>query len=143
MSDPNDRRIGRSIGAVVAGFATVFILSVATDGVMHATGIFPKLGEPMSNGLFGLALAYRIVFTVLGGYVTAALAPRRPMKHAVVLAALGQVGGLLGIVAWMNGGPELGPLWYPVAIAVTAIPSILAGARLRGGTTSPATPAAA
>ncbi|MCU1275765.1 MAG: hypothetical protein JWO48_3196 [Bryobacterales bacterium] len=32
------RRIGRSIGALLAGFVFVVILSIGTDIVLHATG---------------------------------------------------------------------------------------------------------
>ena len=31
----------KSIGAVLAGFVAVFVLSLGTDVVLHATGVFP------------------------------------------------------------------------------------------------------
>ena len=46
------RRIGRSIGSVVAGALSGIILSIGTDAVLRAAGIFPALGRPMSNVLF-------------------------------------------------------------------------------------------
>jgi hypothetical protein len=52
------RRILRSIGAVFAGFVVVVVLSLGTDAVLHATGVFPGWGEPMSDALFLLATAY-------------------------------------------------------------------------------------
>ena len=79
---------GRSVGAVVAGFICTALLSVGTDAFMHARGIFPPSGEAMSDGLFLMAAAYRLVFTVLGGYMTAALAPWRPMTHVLILGAI-------------------------------------------------------
>ena len=114
--------------AVLIGFLEVAVMSTLTDAVMHGTGVFPPFGEPMAGGLFVLALAYRTVFTVLGGWLTATLAPDR--RYARILAALGTVGGGLGVVAWAAGGPEMGPLWYPVALLVLAAPSVLAGAAL-------------
>ena len=42
---------GRSIGAVLAGFLVTAGLSLATDAVMHATGVFPGWGQPMSDGV--------------------------------------------------------------------------------------------
>lgn len=126
-------RRGRSVLAVVAGFLTTAILSTAMDAVMHASHVFPALGAQMSDRLFGLATTYRVAFTVLGGFVTASLAPSRPMRHAWILAAIGTLGGAAGIAVWMHGGPEMGPLWYPVALLVTAVPSVLAGGRLGVG----------
>lgn len=45
----------------------------------------------MSGGLFALAATYRILFTVLGGYVTARLAPSKSLEHALVLGSIGSV----------------------------------------------------
>ena len=51
-----------SIGAVLAGFVAVFVLSLGTDVVMHIAGVFPQLGQPMSDALFVLATLYRTVY---------------------------------------------------------------------------------
>ncbi|HMC96475.1 MAG TPA: hypothetical protein VKG92_02395 [Flavobacteriales bacterium] len=123
--------IWKSIGAVVLGFLTAALLSVATDALMHGTGIFPPVGQVMSNGLFVLATGYRFAFQTLGGYVTARLAPAKPMKHVWILAGIGQVLSLLGILAWKAMGPAGGPLWYPLALVVTAIPSVWIGGWLQ------------
>ena len=37
----------------------------------------------MSDALFLLATVYRSLYAVAGSYVTARLAPHRPMKHAL------------------------------------------------------------
>ena len=79
-------------------------------------------------GLNLLALAYRIVFTFFGGYLAARLAPRNPMRHAFVLAIIGLVMGVRGVVA--TSGLDLGPRWYPSAIAVTALPCTWLGGLL-------------
>lgn len=118
----------KSIGAVVAGFLTVAVLSVGTDTVLEKAGILPV----QSMGLFitwmlVMAFAYRAVYTVLGGYVTAWLAPSAPMKHVWVLAALGQLGGIAGVFAGWN----LSQHWYPIAIALTAIPLVWLGGWLK------------
>lgn len=113
----------RSIGAVLAGFAAVVVLSMATDAVFHALGVFPPVGQPMSAALYVLALAYRTLFTVAGGYITARLAPRRPLFHAVVLGVIGIVAGTLGTVAMW----QLGDQWYPIALVLLALPSTWLG----------------
>ena len=126
------RRILRRIGAVLAGMLAVFILSIATDMVMHATGVFPPWGEPMADALFLLATAYRIVYGVAGGYIAARLAPDRPMQHALVYGVVGLVLSIAGAVATWNAGPAFGPRWYPLALVATAMPCAWAGGRLRG-----------
>jgi hypothetical protein len=78
------RRLLRSTGAVLLGFVTVVVLSLGTDQVLHLLQVYPPWGQPMHDpGLNLLALSYRIVYTVLGGYITARFAPRNPMRNAV------------------------------------------------------------
>jgi hypothetical protein len=117
-----ERTLGRSVWAVAAGFLTVVAGSLGLDVIMHATGVFPPWGQPMSDGLFAWATVYRLVITVLGGYVTAVLAPRNPIGHALVLGGVGFVAAALGAATTWNQGPEFGPKWYPILLVVTAIP---------------------
>jgi multisubunit Na+/H+ antiporter MnhB subunit len=121
----------RSIGAVVAGFVAVVVLSLGTDVVLHATKVFPEWGQPMSDALFLLATAYRTIYCIAGTYIAARLAPDKPMKHALVLGVVGLIISTAGAVATWNKGPEFGPHWYPVALIVTAIPCAWLGGRLR------------
>ena len=116
----------RSVGAIVAGLLVTALLSIATDAVMHATGVFPPSGEPMAGSLYVLATAYRVVFTVLGGYVTATLAPR-PMLDVTILGVIGVLIATAGAAATWNAGPAFGPRWYPVLLVVTALPCVWAG----------------
>jgi hypothetical protein len=132
----HSRRPWRSAGALFAGLLAVVVLSTATDAVMHATGIFPPVGEPMSNALFLLATAYRVVFGILGSYIAARLAPDRPMGHALVLGGIGLVLSTLGAVATWNSGPAFGPRWYPLALVVTALPNAWLGGVLHRMTQS-------
>lgn len=39
----------KSIGAVVAGFLTVVVLSVGTDFILESLGIFPPQSEPSAT----------------------------------------------------------------------------------------------
>ena len=119
-------RLWRSVASVLAGFCTVVILSLGTDQLLHVLQVYPPWGQTMHDpGLNLLALSYRIVYTVLGGYVTARLAPKAPMHHVWVLAGIGLVLGTAGAVATIP--MNLGPAWYPIAIAVTAVPCTLLG----------------
>jgi hypothetical protein len=132
------RRALRSLGAVFAGFLVVVALSLGTDMTLHATGVFPPWGTPMSDALFLLATAYRTLYAVVGSYVTARLAPNRPMKHALAGGVVGLVLSIVGAVATWDRGPDFGPHWYPLALVATAMPCAWAGGRLftmrfRGG----------
>ncbi len=124
-----NKKILKGIGAVIAGFLTVFVLSTVTDLILEAVGIFPPLTRGLFNtNLLVLALAYRTVYTVLGGFVTAKLAPNNPMKHVIILASIGTAAGILGVVA--TWGKDLGPEWYPITLAVLAFPSVWHGGKL-------------
>ena len=113
----------------MAGFLAVVILSLGTDQLFHMLKVYPPWGEPMREpGLNFLALAYRIIYTIFGGYITAKLAPRNPMRHVLVLSLIGLTMGVLGVVA--TSGLDLGPRWYPIAIAVTALPCTWLGGLL-------------
>ena len=131
MSEPyRPRRIGQSIGALFAGFLAVVILSIATDMALRAVGFLPPLGQPMSDALFLMALAYRTIYGVVGSYIVARLAPYRPMYHALLSGVVGLVLSIVGVVTTWSKGPEFGPKWYPLALVVTAMPCAWAGGKL-------------
>jgi hypothetical protein len=121
------RRLFRRIGAVAAGLFTIFAVTSAVDAVMHATGVYPPVDTPpMSSALFLLAFAYRFAIDVAGCWLTARLAPDRPMAHALALGAIGTVLSVAGAAAMWNAGPH----WYPIALALSALPCAYLGARL-------------
>jgi len=125
-----DSKWGRSVLAIVAGFVVVVVLSLGTDVVLHLLKVFPPLGERMSDGLFVWATAYRTIYGIVGSYITALLAPRRPMLHAMVGAVIGMIIGSAGAIATWN--KDLGPHWYSVALVVEGIPCAWIGAKIRG-----------
>jgi hypothetical protein len=123
--------------AVVVGFLSVAILSLATDEVLHLARVYPPWGEPMWDaGLNLLALSYRIVFTILGGYITARLARHAPMRHVLIVGILGLVTGTAGAIVAIRVA-NLGPTWYPIALAVTGFPCVWLGGLLHQRTVSP------
>lgn len=120
----------KSIGAVLAGILVGAVLSLGTDVVLHVAHVFPPWDQPVSNALLLLATAYRTVYSIAGSYVTARLAPNRPMLHALMLGAMGLVVCIVGAVVTWNKGPAFGPHWYPVALIVLALPQCWVGGKL-------------
>lgn len=112
----------RRAGAVVAGLAAVIILSSALDAVMHATGIFPAMGQPMPDSLWWLAIGYRFAFTLLGGWIASRLDPTQSMRSTWILTGIGCVLGLMGVGVAMSK-PDLGPAWYAWGVALTGPPA--------------------
>ena len=121
------RRLGRSVWALLAGFLFVVILSLVTDALFHKLGVFPPVGEYTPDKPLLLATAYRVIFGIIGSYITARLAPHSPMRHALIGGCIGIVLGTLGAAVTWNR--NLGPHWYSVALIVFALPQSWLGAK--------------
>lgn len=120
----------RSVGVVALAFFGNAIVTTITDQIFHVLDVYPPWGQPMHEpSLNALALSYRIVFAVLAGYVVARLAPAAPMRHALVLGILGLIAASIGAFVTITRY-DLGPAWYPIALAVTALPAVLLGGGL-------------
>jgi hypothetical protein len=84
------------------------------------------MGQTMSDPLFVLATAYRIVFGIVGCWLTARLAPNRPFFHAMILGAIGLVLSTAGAFAM----GDMGPRWYALVIIAINFPCVWIGAWL-------------
>jgi hypothetical protein len=118
----------RSLWAVVAGVLFIVVVTTVVDLILHAMGFFPAVNMPISDMLAAVATAYRIVISIAGGWLTARLAPNQPMQHALILGLVGTLLGVIGAAATWNLG--LGPHWYPVALAVLALPQCWIGGKI-------------
>ncbi len=120
--------MGKSIWAIVAGILVNVVLSVLTDTALQMTGAVTAPGEgTWPTRMLAVALAYRLVYTFLGGYITAWLSPSRPMRHVIILGSIGTALSIVGtIVGW-----DLSEHWYPIALAVTAFPVTWMGGSMR------------
>jgi hypothetical protein len=118
----------QSIWAILAGVLFIIIVTTLVDIALHVAGVFPPMNQPINDALSLLATSYRIVISVGGAWLTARLAPNKPMKHAMILGYVGVALGLVGVVATWNLG--LGPRWYPISLVVLAIPQCWAGGKL-------------
>jgi len=118
----------KSIWAVVAGVLFIIVVTTLVDIVLHVVKVFPPMDQPLDDRLALLATSYRIVISICGAWLTAWLAPRNPMKHAIVLGVVGTVLGLVGLAVTWNLG--LGPRWYPISLAVLALPQCWVGGKI-------------
>jgi hypothetical protein len=126
-SSTRPRRPAQSTAAVFAGFLSVVVLSLVTDQILHVLEVYPPWGEPMYDPRLNLlGLSYRILYTVLGGYIAASVAPHSPMRHVFVVGILGFIVGSAGAIIAI-GMADLGPNWYPIALALTAFPCVWLG----------------
>jgi hypothetical protein len=115
----------RSILAVAAGFVAVVVLSEGTDFVLRTAELFPPLErvDAYTTAMFVAATIYRTLAGAVGGFVAAILAPRAPVGHALALGAIGLALSTLGaVVMW-----GVGPAWYPLTLALLALPSAWLG----------------
>ena len=116
----------KSIGAVLAGFVFIVITHTGTDAMLEGAGVLPRGHLFVGTGLILLVLAYRAVFSLVGCYLTARLAPANPMKHSLALGVVGVVLSTLGAIA----GADLGPSWYAWTLVVIALPVAWLGGKL-------------
>lgn len=109
----------KSVWAVLAGILINVVMSTGTDTILEKAGIFPPQNAgAFTTGMLAIALGYRLVYTFLGGYATAKLAPDRPLRHVIILGVIGTILCIIGtIVGW-----DLSEHWYPITLAITAFP---------------------
>jgi hypothetical protein len=116
----------KSIGAVIAGFLFIAITHTGTDAILEAIGVLPKGHLYVSTGLILFVILYRALFSILGCYLTAKLAPKDPMKHSIILGGLGTILSAIGAI--VTADMNLGPGWYAWSLVVISLPvSWLAG----------------
>ena len=119
-------RLLRSIGALAAGLVTLAALCVLTDKLLVAAHVFPspEAHRPYTLALLAIVAAYCTLYTLVGGYVTARLAPTRPVAHAVILGMLGMALSTLGTLnQW-----QIGDGWNAITLVAEGIPFCWLGA---------------
>lgn len=117
----------RSIGAVIAGFAALVILSTIADVVLEKTGIMttePFVANPV--WLIAVIILYRTLFNTLGGYLTARIAPNKPTRHAMILGIICVALTVMGLIAMW----DIPPRWYPISLIILTLPAAWLGAQM-------------
>ncbi len=110
----------RSVGAVLAGLIFIGITHTGTDAILENTGVLPKGNLHVGTGLILMVIGYRAVLSLIGCYITALLAPKSPMKHALALGIVGVLLSTAGAIA--TAKMNLGPSWYPWTLVVISLP---------------------
>ena len=123
------RMLGRSILALLCGIVVGIALSAGTDLMLQVIGVAPAQNQRWPDGLLLLAAVYRSIYGVIASYIIARLAPNRPMGHSLVAGGLGTLVSALGAATMWSA--TAGQHWYPVALAVTALPTAWIGAKVR------------
>lgn len=116
----------KSIWAVFAGFLFIVVVSIAADTLLKLAGILPWDHLFVSTDLILFVLFYRAVFSLAGCYLTAKLAPSKPMNHAIILGVIGLVISSVGAVV----AADLGPVWYGWTLAAISLPIAWIGGKL-------------
>ena len=118
----------RSVWAVLAGALAAIVTTTLIDVGLHVARVFPPIDQPIDDRLALIASSYRVVIGIGCAWLTARLAPRDPMRHAMILGTIGGAVALAGVVATWNLG--LGPRWYPISLVLLALPQSWAGGKL-------------
>ncbi len=118
----------KSIRAGVVGIVVGVALSLGTDSILQYKGIIPKDNLWVAPSIIIFIIVYRTIYNVLGAYIVGRLAPQNPMKHALVVGAIGTVVSIIGVVVCLK--LHLGPLWYTIVLVVLAMPSAWLGGKL-------------
>jgi peptidoglycan/LPS O-acetylase OafA/YrhL len=118
----------RSVIAVLAGYAAMSVLVVATTAAL--TKLWPSSSEEdqPTPAYIAVNLAYSSLFAAAGGYVTSALARRSPLGHSIALAGLVLVLGAIYSIQ-SSGGKQ--PRWYLALLPVLSAGGATAGGYIR------------
>ncbi|MES2808723.1 MAG: hypothetical protein V4619_08875 [Bacteroidota bacterium] len=121
-------KLFRSIAAILGGILFVIVLSTVTDLVLEKLQVYPSSTlARYAKWMLLLAFCYRCLYAIVAGYITAILAPKRRMWHVMVVGYIGLAASTVSaILNWDK--PDQ---WYPIALAITALPSVWLGGKLR------------
>lgn len=123
-------QILKGIGAVLVGMLFIIATHTGTDFVLESLGIFTPPDQGFhTTWMVVTATIYRSIYSVAGGYITATLAPNRPMRYVLILGIIGTVAGTLAAIVTIPMG--IAPTWYPIALAILALPCVWFGGKLR------------
>src|SRR5689334_16125334 len=111
--------MARSILAVVVGYL-IFALSAFAFFQVSGQAPHQAASMPVMSG----SIAFGMVFALLGGYVAARIAGRRPLAHGVAVAAVLALGATVSLLSTFGKGA----VWSQVGALVLMAPcAVFAG----------------
>lgn len=110
----------RSAGAVAAGY---IVFGASGFLLFQLSGIDPHQPAPITFKI--ASIVWGCVFALIAGWLTARVAGKRPVVHAVILAALIALGALASIAARPGGA-----MWPQIAALALMAPSAWIGGRI-------------
>lgn len=119
----------RSVLAIAVGFVAIFVLATGTDLAMRALvpSAYGPGGRMTDVGYLLLTQLYVFVFAAFGCWLTARLAPDRPMRHALVLGLFGLGFNVAGTIAMWDTAPA----WYHLVALALVMPAAWVGGMVR------------
>jgi hypothetical protein len=114
--------VARSVIAVIVGY---LIFALSAFAFFQISGQPPHQAAPVPI-MIG-SIAFGMVFALLGGYVAAWLARRRPLAHGVGVAAVLALGAAISSLNTMGKGA----VWSQVAALAFMTPCAVLGGWLR------------
>jgi hypothetical protein len=107
---------GRSVFAIIAGYL-VFALSAVI--LFQVAGVNPHAEAAL--GFKAFSTMWGVLFALGAGFLAAKLAPRRPLAHAIVVAAL------VGIGATASLFSVSGAKWSQLSALLLMTPAVVLG----------------
>lgn len=119
----------RSAGAVIAGFATWTVLWLASNAGAAAAmpDAYDDKGLTTHSGILLFFLVASVVYSILAGWVTGAVAKGREIAHTV---ALGVIQTIVGVGVQMAYWDAM-PLWYHIPFLALLLPGNVLGGWIR------------
>ena len=115
--------------AIALGFIVIACLAFGTDAIIRTTApqYFGVGGRVDDVGLLLFSQLYTFIYATFGCWLAARLAPSRPMRHALILGALGLAFNIAGtIVMWHTA-----PAWYSIMALALVMPTAWLGGWFR------------
>jgi peptidoglycan/LPS O-acetylase OafA/YrhL len=114
--------MARSILAVVVGY---LIFALSAFAFFQISGQRPHEAAPITIMVGSIVVG--MAFALIGGYVGARLARRRPLAHGIAVAAVLALGAAISLLSTLGKGA----VWSQLAALVLMAPCAILGGWLR------------
>jgi len=117
----------RAVLAPIAGYVAIGILVIFTDQLFSLLTHGFDSGAQPPRYYYALSLLTDSLYTVLGGYLCAALAGQRARRATLILIVGGELVGIGSVIAFWHTQPH----WFAIALLLVYPPAVWAGSRIR------------